>query len=138
MHIIVKQKLNYCVLRPSSKDWQPCFTELLAESGIMATLLSSDRDKPSNDSDLASVNSHGFGSNALIGQGMKPVPRGIMSLISFNNQSTSLMSAISRNNKYIMLMHETRIFYFAPQANINNNYDFKRPTQDITDELIGI
>ena len=63
------------------------------------------------------------------------MPRGIMSLISFNNQSTSLMSAISINKKYIMLMHETRIFYFGLSG--NTEIDVKKATQEITDGLIG-
>ena len=79
--------------------------------------------------------------------------RGIIGgLIAFNNQSSTLMNNVSKAGD-IMLMHETRIFYFhipnqdneekyqsIPDENDSNDHeiDIKEVTDKIRAQLIGM
>ena len=59
---------------------------------------------------------------------------------SFNNQNTIVMSA-KHADGYLMLMHDTRIFYFKRDDTINPESDdvasFKDATNDITTIFLG-
>lgn len=56
-------------------------------------------------------------------KGKHELPKGIIGgLIAFNNQSSTLMDYVSKVGD-IMLMHETRIFYFTDTNKISTNMD---------------
>ena len=60
----------------------------------------------------------------------REIPRGIIgSLIAFNNQSSILMNSVSKAGD-IMLMHETRIFYFRSKKNYRAQSDDDQKYQD--------
>lgn len=57
-------------------------------------------------------------------------------LPDFYNQSNTMM-ANKHENGDLMLMHNSRIFYFAPTNN-NNNSNFKDAKTDLTEHIIGL
>eukprot|EP01084_Bolivina_argentea_P139794 245886_1 len=63
-----------------------------------------------------------------------PISNGILGLITVNNQSTLLMSAMSETGD-IMFMHDTRIFYFKRKKLYQMLYESeKRLKQDISNK----
>ena len=122
----------------------------MATSTLKTEDVTQNSDYTSMDTDV-SISIPNSNDNPIMPRDANPVPRGIIPWIAFNNQSTSLMQAISINKKFIMLMHETRIFYFGSKSNqrvkqsdigingwtIEEIVEFKKLTEDLTNSIIG-